>query len=124
MKKFMGLIVIPLIIAVVGGIAVVLFERYLDKDPTISIRSEGDILIVTNNSEQVLHVRVAYGIVEQGSTTYCYPNPTLADGDEDPLVWPGDEVPFPPKHCNQNINGYKVWAWDASYEELVFEGDG
>jgi hypothetical protein len=79
-KKITGLIVIPLIIAVVGGVAVVLFERYLDREPAISIQSEGDTLIITNNTDQVLHVRVAYGIVERGSRTYCYPNPTRADG--------------------------------------------
>jgi hypothetical protein len=126
MEKLMKLLIIPLIITVIGSLVAVYFEYYLDKndESVLTIHSEHDALVITNNTTNMLYIRVAYSIVEGGSSTYCYPNPTAADGDnfDDPILGPGATEAFPPRHCH-DWNGYQVWAWN-NQRELMFEAEG
>ena len=123
-KKLATLIIVPVIVTVIGSIIVIAIKDIIYKEPALTISSEGNTLRITNNTDQVLYIRVAYNIVEGGTTTFCYPNPTRSDTTEDPQIWPGATEDFPPRHCNQNINGYKVWAWHNQYNKLVFETEG
>ena len=123
-KKLATLVIVPIIVAVIGSLIVIVIQDIFDKEQALTIKSEGNALRITNNTDQVLYIRVAYNIVEGGATTFCYPNPTRSDNADDPQIWPGATEDFPPNHCNQNINGYKVWAWDNQYNKLVFETEG
>ena len=100
MGKLVKLILIPIIIAIIGGVGVYVIQRIIENQtrPVILVSSESGSLVLTNNTDQVLSVRVAYRVVQGGSSTYCYPNPTAADGGTDPQLWPGDTQTFAPKH--------------------------
>ena len=127
MNKLIKLILIPIIVTIIGGVAVYVIQRVIEDQtkPAILVSSESGSLVVTNNSDQVLSVRVAYRVIEGGNSTFCYPNPTTdADGTVDPQLWPGDTQIFAPKHCNSVAsNGYAIWAWNARGDQ-VFHTEG
>ena len=126
MSKLIKLILIPLLVTIIGGGAIYVIQRVIEDQtkPVLLVSSDGGSLVLTNNTDQVLSVRVAYREVQGGNSTFCYPNPTAADGGTDPQVWPGDTQTFAPKHCNSTAsNGYAVWAWNAQGDQ-VFHTEG
>ena len=126
-KSIIKLILTPILVTVIGGVAVFLIQRVIEQQtkPAILVSSQGGSLVLTNSSDEVLSVGVAYRAVEGGTSTYCYPNPTTDEsGPVDPQLWPGDTQTFGPRHCNAvAANGYDIWAWNAR-RDLVFETEG
>ena len=122
--KLLKLIIAPLVVMIVGGITVYLAKRGLEpQEPPISVTGRSDSLVLTNNTDQILSVRVAYIVTDNGVSSYCYPFETRATGQSDPKLFPGDSKPFPPGRCqNVNINDHAIWAWGPE-GDLVFHFD-
>lgn len=125
MKKLINLLVIPVVLAIIGSVAAVLVERQLNKDDeeapaVLSIASDANTLLVTNNSDQLLFVLVAYNVRAGNSPTLCYPLTNADDNyTEHTRILPGGTVSIAPRNC-RDITGYAVWAWN-NQGTLVFE---
>lgn len=117
---FLTAIVAPLIVAIVGGLEVLLVKGKIENQkPAITVESEAEALKVTNNTDQILTIRVAYLVADGKGATYCYPNPTYADGQQDPRLLPKETRTFPAGKCGNNFNDFVIWAWDAK-KKLVY----
>jgi len=117
------LLILPIAVSIIAGLVVLAVQVMSQKKPALTIASSKGVLTITNNTDQVLFIRVAYRNVTPTGSGYCYPNPSKAMGGQDPQLWPGDTQSYPPKTCGSGLNGYAVWAWN-NRDELVFQMEG
>jgi len=114
------LFVLPVVIFVVAGLILLAVHLSMQKKPALSIISSRRILTVTNDTDEVLTVRVAYRHLGLDGDGYCYPDVfDYSLNGKIPELQPNRSRTYLPDRCAPILKGYIVWAWNKRGEMVA-----